>query len=59
MWCAPAGRQAAARGAALLEWVKLLLLHGVRHCLGYDHESDGGEMEKLEGRLRRRWLKRA
>jgi probable rRNA maturation factor len=54
-----AERQAAARGAALLDEVKLLLLHGVLHCLGYDHESDGGEMEKLEGRLRRRWLKRA
>ncbi len=50
-----AERQAASRGAALEEEVKLLLLHGVLHCLGHDHETDAGEMEKLEGRLRRRW----
>lgn len=53
-----AERQAAARGAALEDEVKLLLLHGVLHCLGYDHETDRGEMERLETRLRRRWLKR-
>ena len=53
-----AQRQAASRGAALEEEVKLLLLHGVLHCLGHDHETDEGEMERLEGRLRRRWLKR-
>lgn len=54
-----AARQAASRGAALEDEVKLLLLHGVLHCLGHDHETDQGEMEKLEGRLRRRWLKGA
>jgi ssRNA-specific RNase YbeY (16S rRNA maturation enzyme) len=27
------------------------------HCLGYDHESDRGEMERLERRLRRRYLR--
>ncbi len=53
-----AGRQAASRGAALEQEIKLLLLHGVLHCLGHDHETDKGEMERLEGRLRRRWLKR-
>ena len=53
-----AERQAAGRGAVLEQEVKLLLLHGVLHCLGHDHETDKGEMEKLEGRLRRRWLKR-
>lgn len=53
-----AERQAASRGAALEQEIKLLLLHGVLHCLGHDHETDAGEMEKLEGRLRRRWLKR-
>jgi len=36
--------------------LKVLLLHGVLHCLGYDHEVDGGEMERLERRLRRRWI---
>lgn len=53
-----AERQAASRGAALEQEIKLLLLHGVLHCLGHDHETDAGEMERLEGRLRRRWLKR-
>ena len=36
--------------------IRYLLLHGVLHCLGYDHETDQGEMEQLEGRLRRRWI---
>ena len=51
-----AERQASRRGAALEEEVKLLLLHGVLHCLGHDHETDAGEMERLEVRLRHRWL---
>ena len=54
-----AERQAASCGVALEDEVKRLLLHGVLHCLGHDHETDRGEMAKLEGRLRRRWLKRA
>lgn len=37
--------------------LKTLLLHGVLHCLGYDHETDQGEMERLERRLRRTWLR--
>jgi len=53
-----AERQAARREVALEREVKLLLLHGLLHCLGYDHETDHGEMAKLEGRLRRRWLRR-
>jgi probable rRNA maturation factor len=31
-----------------------LLLHGYLHLLGYDHETDDGEMEALEAKLRRR-----
>jgi probable rRNA maturation factor len=31
-----------------------LLLHGYLHLLGYDHETDGGEMDELEAGLRRR-----
>ncbi len=54
-----AERQAAGGGRSLEQEVKTLLLHGVLHCLGYDHETDQGAMEKLEGRLRRRWLKRS
>jgi probable rRNA maturation factor len=51
-----ARRQAAAAGHGAEREIRVLLLHGVLHCLGYDHESDGGEMERLERRLRRRWL---
>jgi probable rRNA maturation factor len=39
--------------------IKTLILHGVLHCLGYDHETDGGEggeMERLERRLRKTWI---
>ena len=32
--------------------LRILILHGVLHLLGYDHESDNGEMENLERRLR-------
>lgn len=32
----------------------LLILHGVVHLMGYDHETDHGEMDRLEARLRRR-----
>ena len=53
---ARARSQAAERGHALEREIRLLLLHGVLHCLGYDHESDDGEMAALERRLRRRWL---
>jgi probable rRNA maturation factor len=36
--------------------LKTLLLHGLLHCLGHDHETDDGKMERLERRLRRRWI---
>jgi len=32
-----------------------LLLHGLLHLMGYDHETDGGEMRTIERRLRRRF----
>jgi probable rRNA maturation factor len=34
--------------------VKQLILHGLLHLCGYDHETDKGEMNRLELRLRRR-----
>ena len=34
--------------------LRILILHGVLHLLGYDHETDRGQMSRLEGRLRRK-----
>jgi len=34
--------------------IKLLMLHGVLHLLGYDHETDRGQMNRREHALRRR-----
>ena len=35
--------------------VHRLLLHGLLHLMGYDHETDDGEMKTVERRLRRRF----
>ena len=51
-----AERQAAAAGHSLDRELRLLALHGLLHCLGYDHETDHGEMEAREDELRRRWI---
>jgi len=29
----------------------MLLIHGVLHIVGYDHEADDGQMEKMQGQL--------
>lgn len=51
---AVARRNAKTLGRTLPEELQVLILHGVLHLLGYDHESDRGEMERIEMRLRRR-----
>jgi probable rRNA maturation factor len=33
--------------------LRVLILHGALHLMGYDHETDRGEMDRLEQRLRR------
>lgn len=43
-------------GAAVERELQVLALHGILHCLGYDHETDDGEMEALEQRLRAHFL---
>ena len=47
-------RNAKEYGRALSEELEILILHGVLHLLGYDHETDRGEMNRVENRLRRR-----
>jgi len=49
-----ASRQAAEYGLSLDQEIAQLILHGVLHLCGYDHETDDGEMNRLERRLRRR-----
>lgn len=35
--------------------VALLFIHGLLHLLGYDHETDGGEMRTKEHEIIQRW----
>jgi rRNA maturation RNase YbeY len=49
-----AARQAAEHGLSFETEVAQLILHGLLHLCGYDHETDKGEMNRLELRLRRR-----
>jgi probable rRNA maturation factor len=49
-----ARRQARDGGSAFERVMEKLLLHGLLHLLGYDHETDAGEMDDLEKELRRR-----
>ena len=44
--------QAAEQGHSLLTEIKVLILHGMLHLAGHDHERDGGQMRRLEQRLR-------
>lgn len=40
-------------GHPLAEEIKILVLHGILHLAGFDHEQDNGEMGRKESRLRR------
>ena len=47
-------RQARAAGHAEATEARILALHGLLHLMGYDHETDAGEMRRAEDRLRKR-----
>lgn len=52
-----ATRQAAERGTPLRDELRVLMVHGLLHLLGYDHETgeaDLAEMAEAEARLLRR-----
>lgn len=46
--------QAIEQGHALSTELKVLILHGLLHLAGYDHESDAGQMHRRERTLRAR-----
>ncbi|HYK04833.1 MAG TPA: rRNA maturation RNase YbeY [Thermoanaerobaculia bacterium] len=47
-----ARRQAADEKHSLATEIRYLVVHGVLHALGYDHETDKGQMNALEEEVR-------
>ena len=47
-----ARRQARAAGHSELSELRVLVLHGLLHLLGYDHDRDNGAMARVERSLR-------
>jgi probable rRNA maturation factor len=52
-----AGRYARELGLSFDREIELLVIHGALHLAGYDHETDDGEMNRLERKLRKELLK--
>ncbi|MGH9684752.1 MAG: rRNA maturation RNase YbeY [Candidatus Acidiferrales bacterium] len=48
-----ARRNARRFGRTLDQEMRILILHGLLHLMGYDHETDRGQMDRRERRLRR------
>jgi len=51
---AVARRYARKNGRTLQSEICVLILHGILHLLGYDHETDRGQMDRVEHKLRRK-----
>ena len=52
-----ARRQAREERHSIATEVRYLILHGILHALGWDHETDSGEMNELEVEVRHSvWL---
>jgi probable rRNA maturation factor len=49
-----ARRNARRFSRSLPKEMRILILHGMIHLAGFDHETDHGEMERFERRLRKR-----
>jgi len=49
-----AAQQAREFGHSRLDEIRILMLHGVLHLLGMDHETDRGAMARAEARWRRK-----
>lgn len=49
-----AAREARKRREPAAREIDRLLVHGLLHLMGYDHETDDGEMDALEARVRRK-----
>jgi probable rRNA maturation factor len=49
-------KQAAGANISLDREVAELVIHGILHLCGYDHEVDAGQMDRLELKLRKRLL---
>jgi probable rRNA maturation factor len=49
-----ATRQAKEHGLSFENEIAQLIIHGLLHLSGYDHETDHGEMNRLELKLRKR-----
>ena len=47
-----AKREAAAVGGEAEEEILFLMIHGILHLVGYDHEGSAGERKKMEARER-------